>query len=202
MTEIKYAGNEEIQAFDAARIEHFTKFDHLKKLPKKAKILFVCVGNINRSPACEIIFNDMMFSPRYDNLEWVCLSSGISPKNEGKLMSKKMRDVLIEMGYDSGTGILPEKRSIYLTDSNVAAADMIFIMDRANEKKMVERFGEQILAKLAYIGDWQTRKDRNIPDPHFHQGTEKHKEVALTLEGALHNLLEYHEDLYWEEVKL
>jgi protein-tyrosine phosphatase len=172
--------------------KHMEKFAHLKHIPKEANILFICVGNINRSPAAQIILEAMIEDAELFQ-GWTVDSAAISEKNEGKLMAKKMRDILEKMGW----GIIGEwPRSKPVTKEMVDAATNIFIMDKANEKKMVDKFGETVLAKLSYIGDWQNRWDRNIPDPAFAKGTGQHEEVVLMLEAALHNLVGLHDDIY------
>jgi protein-tyrosine-phosphatase len=127
----------------------------------------------------------------HSKLNWIVLSAGISDKNKGKLTAKKMRDILLDMGYENNS-----VRSQPVTQELVDQADVIFVMDGANERKLVEKFGEQILSKIQYIGDWNTTSSRTIPDPHFHSGSEMHRKVAYLLEGSIHNLIGYHEAIY------
>ena len=158
-------------------------------LPRKCNIVFVCVGNINRSPACETILKYFIIG---SDLEWSVTSAAISDKNKGKLSSKKMRDTLDKFGYP-----YKEIRSKPLTQEMVNAADVIYIMDNANKKKMIENFGEKILSKLRFVGEIDSSiSGIYVSDPHFSKGVEEHEKVVYQIEQRLDKLVTVHKKLY------
>ena len=85
------------------------------------RVLFVCHGNVNRSAAAEII-------ARQDYPDHEYKSCGLKTK-DGKIIAKKMREVLKEQVYDE------ETRSTAINQDQVDWADVIFYMDNANEKR-------------------------------------------------------------------
>lgn len=166
-------------------LDEWLNIEPQNKLSDDAKILFICVGNINRSPACEIILKQMI---KTTDLSWEITSAALSPKNEGKLTTKKMRDMLEEFGYEYN-----EIRSKPVTQDMIDNADVIFIMDRANEKKIIEQFGIEVKKKVRFVGELNPRIDSiYIPDPHFAQGVEEHRKVVKIIESNLHRLVDQH----------
>lgn len=158
-------------------------------LSSDSNIIFVCVGNINRSPAAETILKEML---KYSKLKWKVSSAAISPKNEGKCTTKKMRDTLVKNGYEYN-----EIRSKPLTQQMIDIASVIYIMDNANYKKMIEKFGEELVVKkVRFLGDINPGKfGRYVSDPHFAKGTEEHQKVVEQIESNLQRLVEIHENL-------
>ena len=133
------------------------------------KVLFVCHGNVNRSPAAQIIAEQ-----QYPFLD--VKSCGLKAK-EGTITAKKMRDTLNEFGYYTN-GI----RSIQMTMDYWRWADIIFYMDSGNERRLNKAFG---LSKSKRLSDYC---DINkIPDPAFSKGREAHKLVIYLIDKALFN---------------
>ena len=135
------------------------------------KILFVCHGNVNRSPAAEII-------TKQDYPELEVQSCGLKTTN-GRITAKRMRETLNAEGYTTD-GI----RSKVATQELVDWADQIFYMDDANEKRFKDQFGEMEKAqKLSNL----IPGIKKIPDPAFAPGTDMHHEVVSLIKKALHN---------------
>jgi protein-tyrosine-phosphatase len=87
-----------------------------------------------------------------------------------KLMAKRMRTILSEMGYN------PEGfRSRGVNAEDVAWADKIIVMGNAHLKYFSERYPE-VNDKIEL---WP------IQDPHFAQGTAVHQAVATEIEKRI-----------------
>jgi len=135
------------------------------------KVLFVCLGNINRSAAAEIISKK-----DYPNLE--VKSCGLKAK-QGQITSRKMRDALALNGYETNS-----IRSTLITEELVSWADKVFYMDNSNEKRFKEKFGE--LNKAEKLSNY-ANVDK-IPDPHFAKasdGLSQHLNVIKLIQTAL-----------------
>lgn len=148
-------------------------------------ITFVCVGNINRSPACEIILKHKIKGTSLSN--WTVTSAALSEKNEGKKTTKKMRDSLEEAGFK-----YEEIRSKPLTKEMADKSTVIYIMDKANYNKIVQKFGNDILRKTRFIGDFGRDKYASsyISDPNFAKGIEEHKKVVAQLDYCIQKLVD------------
>lgn len=133
-------------------------------------VLFVCTGNINRSPAGEIILTALAAQ---HGLTLTVASAGTSSTQQGKLMAKKMRDALTELGYT-----VPELRSQPVTQSLLDAADVVLCM-APNHLKRLQAFHTG--NKLKLLGLLLAPPQKTIDDPHFHGG---HLDVAKQIEFA------------------
>lgn len=147
-------------------------------MAKHKSVLFICTGNINRSPAAEIILKQICKERSID----LCVESrALSPYNNGKRMTKAMRRALGECGY----GEDHDNRSRPLTQEDINTFDLLLYMDKANDK----RFKKQFTANNnAYKFGEYLGTDVNVPDPHFHKGIEKHIEVVRMLESMCQKL--------------
>lgn len=135
------------------------------------KVLFVCHGNINRSAAGEIILKQM-------KPEWEVKSAALKDTKGGEITSKKMREALKEKGYQT-EGI----RSTPISQGLVDWADVIFYMDNSNEKKLEEKFGQQIFSKAKRLSNYIGIP--KIPDPNFSKTNELHKQVIDMVHAAI-----------------
>lgn len=127
---------------------------------------------------------------RFLKPEWGSDSAALSDGKLGKL-TKKMKQVLTEMGYDPY-----ERRAKPFTPFYLAWADRIFYMDGGNEKRLMEkiaRFGPKAKAKCKRLSDYLPGEKR-IPDPHFAKGIEEHRRVAKMIETALKNYIKATKD--------
>lgn len=115
------------------------------------KVLFVCHGNVNRSAAAEII-------SKQDFPEIEVKSCGLKTSN-GKITSKKMREVLNNQGYKT-VGI----RSQIICKDLVDWADYILYMDDANKRRFEEQFPE--CKKAQKLSNFISGVNK-IPDPAF-----------------------------------
>ena len=133
------------------------------------RVLFVCHGNVNRSAAAEII-------ARQDYPDHEYISCGLKTK-DGKIIAKKMREVLKEQGYNE------ETRSTAINQDQVDWADVIFYMDNANEKRFVDQFGS--MDKAMKLSNYIPGVDK-IPDPAFARPEEGlHERVVQLIKLSL-----------------
>ena len=89
------------------------------------RILVVCLGNICRSPAFEIILKDVLKKKRYENV--VVESRGLSQRQAGKKIDSRIAEELTKRGY---TMALPEKVSQLISKEDFFTFDYLFAVDQ------------------------------------------------------------------------
>lgn len=101
------------------------------------KILFICKGNINRSAIAEYILKHLL-----DDVKGVeVISSGTTAAfgSWGSKATKKMRDLATQKGIPD----LDQHRAQLTTTDLIDASDLVYYMDKGNEKKLKKMFGDQ-----------------------------------------------------------
>lgn len=149
------------------------------------KVLFVCLGNICRSPAAEAVFRALV--ARAGLAERVTIDScGTGDWHVGHLPDPRMRDHGKRRGYD----LVSRARQI---DPSVdfATYDLILTMDDKNYRDVIqlapdEAAKRKVKSMCAYLSK---RPEKEVPDPYF-GGAEGFDLVLDLLEEACGNLLE------------
>ncbi|MFM2199396.1 MAG: hypothetical protein RLZZ505_2828 [Verrucomicrobiota bacterium] len=148
------------------------------------RILFVCMGNICRSPAAEIVFRKMVGDAgRADDFE--IDSAGTIGFHKGKPPDARMAAQLAKNGYKV------EGRSRQLTASNLREFDLILTMDEENfaDALALDPVGE-FRDKVKPFVDFLTEHDApRIPDPYY-GGDEGFAHVIELLEDGCAELLD------------
>jgi protein-tyrosine phosphatase len=148
---------------------------------KTTRILFVCLGNICRSPAAEAIFKKIA---EKNHLPVVVESAGTSAWHEGEKADARMRMHAGKQGYNI-TSISRKFRTNDFEDF-----DMIIAMDDNNFfdlKQMVQNPEHQ--NKIFRMGDFFDHSAYNyVPDPYY-GGDEGFKLVIKLLEKGSKELV-------------
>jgi len=152
---------------------------------KKKRILFVCLGNICRSPSAEAVFTGLvnrkgLFS-RFE-----IDSAGTGSWHVGEPADKRMQSHAVKRGFT-----LTSISRMFDPDVDFDRFDMIIAMDDYNYRTLKYMAGsEEELRKLYKMTDF--RKEWNydeIPDPYY--GGEEGFELVLDLlEDSCNGLLE------------
>ena len=147
------------------------------------KILFVCMGNICRSPMAEAVFVKLAQENNVEHLFEVD-SAGLLNYHEGELADSRMRNHGGKRGYRL------THRSRPVTVSDFDKFDLIIGMDDSNisalERKAPTAVAKQKVVRMA---DYLTRKDiDHIPDPYY-GGAAGFDLVIDLLEESCDNLL-------------
>jgi protein-tyrosine phosphatase len=127
------------------------------------RILFVCLGNICRSPAAETILKEQIKKlDLQDEIE--VDSAGIGAWHVGQLPDKRMRDVGARYGYDINSRARQVKREDF------SKFNLIIGMDRQNVaelKALAKNHHEK--EKIRCLGDYicQHPTFHEVPDPYY-----------------------------------
>lgn len=150
----------------------------------KKKILFVCLGNICRSPAAEGIFRAIV-SGHGNESDWEIDSAGIGNWHVGQLPDQRMRVHARRRGYD----LVHHARQVCVSD--FGRFDLIIGMDSANVDALRNLAPTpEAMKKIKPMSHWlrnvATRYD-HIPDPYY-EGAEGFELVLDLLQDACANL--------------
>ena len=148
------------------------------------RILFVCHGNICRSPMAEFVMKDLVRKAGLED-QFVIESRAARRDELGNDTHYGTKAKLRQMGVP-----FTRRRATLLTKADYAAWDLIIAMDRENMYDMLDLFGgdpdEKLHLLLAFAGDnWE------VADP-WYTGNfdETYDDVLKGCKGLLHFLKE------------
>lgn len=156
------------------------------------RILFVCLGNICRSPMAEGIFNKLLINSQLTD-KITCDSAGTSAYHLGELPDERMRKTA------SQHGITLTHRARQLTGNDFQAFDYLLAMDRANVATIGKHLDWQPVyqSKLVLMRSYEhTAPEIDVPDPYFGSITgfeQVYQMLWKANEGLLEFLIKQHQ---------
>ena len=126
------------------------------------KIIFVCLGNICRSPAAEAIFiSKVKLDPFFEDLE--IESGGTSTAHTGEFADFRMREHASKRGYKL------EKKARRFTEDDLIQYDYILAMDQSNVDHIIKMDKYADLSKKLFLMTSFCSKyeGSDIPDPYY-----------------------------------
>ena len=150
------------------------------------KILFVCLGNICRSPAAEGIFNQKIKERDLEKL-FVVDSAGTGSWHVGNLPDKRMRSTALSRGIELTS------RSRQIEENDLYEFDQILVMDKDNlnavkslTKDQNNPVNSKIKLILSYSKSFQLDE---VPDPYY-GGQNGFDKVIDLLDDAMDGLID------------
>lgn len=151
---------------------------------KTKKVLFVCLGNICRSPAAQAVMQRLI-DERGLAEQFELDSAGTYGGHAGDLPDRRMRVHAQRRGYDL------THRSRRITPDDFDHFDVIVAMDEDNRRTLARLTATvQQTRKIVMMGDYISRNPHYdyVPDPYY-EGSEGFELVLDLLEDACLNLL-------------
>lgn len=138
------------------------------------RILFVCLGNICRSPAAEIIFRRMVEDTGKSEAFHID-SAGTIGYHEGSPPDPRMSAALKRHGY-----IIAGKSRPILED-DLESFDLIVTMDESNYSDVCSLAADPALSSKVrpLVSFCRTHDDKRVPDPYY--GGERGFEHVISL---------------------
>lgn len=144
------------------------------------RILFVCLGNICRSPLAHGVAENIAKSK---TLPVMIDSAGTSDWHEGETPCEHSIEIADQYNVD-----IREQRSRPITEQDISNFKYVVAMDKQN-KADLEAFGFE---KVYLLGDYGNFKGEDVPDPYFFNGFEGFETVynmiAICVEDFMHKV--------------
>lgn len=131
-------------------------------MKKSCRVLFVCMGNICRSPAAECIFRRFVDRAGLsDVIE--CDSAGTINYHQGQPPDSRMR----RAGKSRGFAVDGRARAV--VEEDLAAFDLILAMDRENlnDLKSMDRQGRYGKKIRLFCHFASGSSEQEVPDPYY-----------------------------------
>jgi len=131
-------------------------------MSKKVKVLFVCLGNICRSPTAHGVFRQMIRDQKLDHLIEID-SAGTAAYHIGKAPDARSSEVAQSRGIE-----MKDLRARQVDFGDFIVYDYILAMDESNynnlrDMALPEHF-DKISLFLDFAEDW---REREVPDPYY-----------------------------------
>ncbi len=148
------------------------------------RILFVCMGNICRSPTAEGVFRRAL-QERAPHLEVEIDSAGTHDYHIGKAPDARARAAASRRGID-----LSQLRARQVAPQDFAHFDLILAMDEDNVRELKARAQRPYHERIRLLMEFAPRAARSaVPDPYY-GGEQGFEEVLDLLEEAAEGLID------------
>ncbi len=145
----------------------------------KINILFVCMGNICRSPTAEGIFYQLVHSHGLDDVIHVD-SAGTHAYHEGEKPDPRACSVALEKDYD-----ISYARARKVIDSDFVDFDYILPMDNTNMNFLQVKSPLKHRDKIELFLDYHPqKKGQEVPDPYYRDSDLFEGVFAMIEEGC------------------
>ena len=151
------------------------------------RLLFVCLGNIIRSPLAEALFKKMARERGADH-KYQVDSAGLGPWHVGEPADPRMRRVAAQHGV-----VYDDHRARLFRKSDLDEFDLILVMDRDNLARImsVASLKPEWREKVHLLREFDPEGGPNaeVPDPYY-DGIEDFERVYRIVERSVAGLLD------------
>ena len=132
---------------------------------RKLSVLFVCLGNICRSPTAHGVFQSLVSRQGLDSMIWVD-SAGTTAFHEGSVPDSRSQQAAASRGFD-----LAALRARQVTECDFVNFDYILARDHANLTGLLRRCPQAQQHKIALFTRFSERyPNKEVPDPYYGEG--------------------------------
>ena len=146
---------------------------------KKTRVLFVCMGNICRSPTAEGVFRRMVeASPLAKKVE--IDSAGTIGSHAGSKPDPRAIELAASRGYQ-----LEKLRARQVIEADFERYDHIIAMDAQNLQHLREISPPDAAEKIELLMDYAPQADaREVPDPYYGSAADFEHALGLIEQGC------------------
>ena len=147
-------------------------------------VLFVCLGNICRSPTAQAVFVDkakrQSFNVHVDSAGTAGFHKGAAPDKRSQLIAQ-------QRNYD-----LSSLKCRRVSEEDFEKFDYIIAMDKSNVRELKRKCPEELQHKVSLLMSYTDSTFEEVPDPYYGGG--KGFDLVLDLieqacDGLLHHLI-------------
>ena len=148
------------------------------------KVLFICHGNICRSPMAHYVMQDLINKAGLSNQVYID-SAATSTEEIGNGVHYGTRQKLREVGVPCG-----DHRAVQVTKRDYDKYDYLIVMDSHNVRNLMRIIGSDPEGKVHMLLDFAGRNGQSIADP-WYTGNfdETYEDVIEGCRGLLEHLL-------------
>ncbi len=129
-------------------------------------ILFVCLGNICRSPVAQGIFQNSLIKHQDGHIakKWLIDSAGTSDYHKNDSPDPRSQESTAYHGID-----ISKQRSRQIEYKDFEKFDFIFVMDSSNYKNVIKLTHNSLYHKKIhfFLDSTFPNENRQVPDPYF-----------------------------------
>ena len=133
----------------------------MTEIKAKTSVLFVCMGNICRSPTAEGVFrhhvNEVGLSERI-----IADSAGTHAYHVGEPADRRACAAAERRGIS-----LADIRARRVSDSDFEEFDFIIAMDEDNQQRLLDRAPEEYRSKVRLFLSFASASETEVPDPYY-----------------------------------
>ena len=149
------------------------------------KVLFVCLGNICRSPTAEVVFRAAA-SREAPDIALEIDSAGTAAYHVGEAPDRRTRQAAARRGYD-----LSQLRARVVEPRDFEYFDLILAMDRENLRTLERRAPQHVRERLRLFLEFAPEAGLSeVPDPYY-GGPNGFEDVLDLIEAASRGLIEH-----------
>lgn len=146
------------------------------------KVLFVCMGNICRSPTAEGVFRHQVSQSDLDD-QFLIDSAGTHAYHIGSPPDQRSQTAALKRDID-----LSGQRARRVNADDFTEFDYIIAMDKSNKNDLLSICPAGFKNRIHLFLDFATSSENEVPDPYYGQG--RGFEIVLNLiEDASRGLL-------------
>ena len=136
--------------------------NELSNSAKNTRVLFVCMGNICRSPTAEAVFRQAVVNAKLEHaIE--CDSAGTHAYHVGEPPDQRAQQAALRRGYD-----MSDLRAREVDVKDFGRFDHVVAMDRQNLALLTELCPPEYAHKLTLYCDFHPDyAGREVPDPYY-----------------------------------
>lgn len=142
------------------------------------KVLFVCMGNICRSPTAQGVFESLVAEAQLE--EYVLIdSAGTHAYHVGKQPDQRATQAARRRGID-----LTSQRARRVETTDFSSFDYVLAMDNANLEDLLSICPDEHRVKVKLFLDFAAGSQTEVPDPYYGGSHGFERVLDLVEEGA------------------